>query len=257
MNDLLATLSAAHFGAFTSRDAYECGYHRQSLSQLVRRGQILRVGPGAYVDRERYEAASPEQRHEMSTRAVVRTFDGRVYASHYSALTLMSLPVFGAPLGHIHVARAVDALSRRRSGLSIHTAYGNGAGRLIGGTPSVTPALAILGAAMTCGIETGVVAADAALAVDKTTVDDLQTWLDKLSRHRDVTRARQAVRLADARSESVGESRTRLMLNAIGFRPTPQVEIRDLQGRLVGRVDFLLKRERIIVEFDGLVLHSM
>jgi Transcriptional regulator, AbiEi antitoxin len=78
MNDLLATLSAAHFGAFTSRDAYECGYHGQSLSQLVRRGQILRVGPGAYVDRERYEAASPERRHEMSTRAVVRTFGGRV-----------------------------------------------------------------------------------------------------------------------------------------------------------------------------------
>ena len=81
MNDLLAKLSTAHFGAFTSRDAYECGYNRQSLSQLVRRGQILRVGPGAYVDRERYEAASPERRHEMSTRAVVRTFDGRVYAS--------------------------------------------------------------------------------------------------------------------------------------------------------------------------------
>jgi very-short-patch-repair endonuclease len=168
----------------------------------------------------------------------------------------MSLPVFGAPLGHIHVARAVDALSRRRSGLSIHTAYGNGAGRLIGGTPCVTPALAILGAAMTCGIETGVVAADAALAVGKTTVDDLRIWLDKLSRHRDVTRARQAVLLADARSESVGESRTRLMLNAIGFRPTPQVEIRDLQGRLVGRVDFLLKRERIIVEFDGLIKYA-
>jgi len=256
MNDRLAKLSAAHFGAFTSRDAYDCGYNRQSLSQLVRRGQILRVGPGAYVDRERYEAVSPERRHDMSTRAVVRTFDGRVYASHYSALTLMSLPVFGAPLGHIHVARGADALSRRRPGLSIHTAYGNGAGRLIGGTPSVTPALAILGAAMTCGIETGVVAADAALAVGKLTVDDLLTWLNRLSRHRNVTRARQAVRLADARSESVGESRTRLMLNAIGFRPTPQVEIRDPQGKLIGRVDFLLKRERIIVEFDGLMKYA-
>ena len=120
MNDLLATLNAAHFGAFTAHDAYDCGYHRQSLSQLVRRGQALRLGPSAYVDRARYEAASPERRHEMATRAVVRTFDGRVYASHYSALTLMSLPVFGAPLNHIHVARVADSLSRRRPGLSIH-----------------------------------------------------------------------------------------------------------------------------------------
>jgi very-short-patch-repair endonuclease len=256
MNDLLAKLSAAHFGAFTASDAYDCGYQRQSLSQLVRSGRALRVGPSAYVDRPRYEAASPERRHEMATRAVVRTFDGRVYASHYSALTLMSLPVFGAPLDHIHVARAAGSLSRRRPGLSIHTAYGPAAGRLIGRTPSVAPALAILGAAMTCGIETGVVAADAALAAGKTTEADLETWLGKLSRHRDVTQARRAVRLADARSESVGESRTRLLLNAIGFRPTPQVEIRDRHGRLVGRVDFLLERERIIVEFDGLMKYA-
>ena len=256
MNDLLAKLIAAHFGAFTTNDAYACGYHRQSLSQLVRGGHVLRVGPSAYVDRNRYEAASPEQRHEMATRAVVRTFDGRVYASHYSALTLMSLPVFGAPLDQIHVARAVDSLSRRRPGLSIHTAYGPGAGALIGRTPCVAPALAILGAAMTCGIETGVVAVDAALASDKTTMGDLRAWLDRLSRHRDVTQARQVVKLADARSESVGESRTRLLLNAIGFRPTPQVEIRDRQGRLVGRVDFLLERERIIIEFDGLMKYA-
>lgn len=155
MNDLLSALSAAHFGVFTVRDAYDCGYHRQSLSQLVRSGQALRVGPSAYVDRARYEAASPERRHEMATRAAVRTFDGRVYASHYSALTLMSLPVFGAPLDHIHVARASDSLSRRRPGLSIHSAYGAGAGLLIGRTPSVIPALAILGAAMTCGYRDG------------------------------------------------------------------------------------------------------
>ena len=256
MNDLLAKLSAAHFGAFTAQDSYRCGYHRESLSRLVRQGSALRVGPSAYVDRIRYEAASPERRHEMATRAVVRTFDGRVYASHYSALTMMSLPVFGARLDHIHVARAVGSLTRRRPGLSIHTAYGANAGLLIGRTPSVVPALAILGAAMTCGVETGVVAADAALAAGKTTVADLEVWLATLARHRDVTSARQTVLLADARSESVGESRTRLLLNAIGFRPTPQVEIRDRQGALVGRVDFLLERERLVVEFDGLMKYA-
>lgn len=256
MNDLLRTLSAAHFGAFTAHDAYSCGYQRQSLSQLVRRGRVLRVGPSAYVDRPRYEAATPERQHQMTTRAVVRTFDGRVYASHYSALALMSLPVFGVPLHHIHVARVAGSLSRRRDGLSIHTAYGPGAGCLVGRTPCVAPALAILGAAMVCGIETGVVAVDAALAAGKVTQDDLQTWLGRLSRHREVTQARQAVRLADVRSESVGESRARLLLNALGFLPTPQVDIRDSEGRLVGRVDFLMKRARVIVEFDGLMKYA-
>lgn len=256
MNDLLAALSAAHFGAFTAHDAYDCGYHPQSLSQIVRGGQALRVGPSAYVDRTRYENASPEGQHAMATRAVVRTFDGRVYASHYSALSLMSLPMFGVPLDHIHVARVSDSLSRRRTGLSIHTEYGFGAGCLIGRTPSVSPALAILGAAMTCGIETGVVAADAALAAGTTTLNDLRTWLARLSRHPQVTHARHVVQLADARSESVGESRARLLLSALGFRPTPQVEIRNPAGKLVGRVDFLLKQKRVIVEFDGLMKYA-
>jgi very-short-patch-repair endonuclease len=256
MNDLLATLSAAHFGAFTARDAYDCGYHRESLSRLARAGPVLRVGPSAYVDRARYEAAAPERQHEMATRAVVRTFEGRVYASHYSALTLMALPVFGAPLDHIHVARARDSLSRRRPGLSMHTAYGPRAGQLVGRTPSVTPALAVLGTAMACGIEAGVVAADAALAAGKTTRDDLNTWLGRLSRHPDVTQAREVVRLGDGRSESVGESRARLLLRALRFQPTPQVEIRDEHGRLIGRVDFLLERERVIVEFDGLMKYA-
>ena len=44
MNDLVAKLSAAHFGAFTSHDAYE-GYHRQSLSQLVRRARSCEWDP--------------------------------------------------------------------------------------------------------------------------------------------------------------------------------------------------------------------
>jgi very-short-patch-repair endonuclease len=64
------------------------------------------------------------------------------------------------------------------------------------------------------------------------------------------------VLLADQRSESVGESRARLLLHAIGFEPTPQVEIRDQQGRLIGRVDFLLERQRVIVEFDGLIKYA-
>jgi hypothetical protein len=119
MNDLLATLSAAHFGAFTAHDAYDCGYHRESLSKLVRSGQALRVGPSAYVDRPRDEAASPERRHEMATRAVVRTFDGRVYASHYSALTLMSLPVFGVPLDQ-HPRRASERLVEPTSSRALH-----------------------------------------------------------------------------------------------------------------------------------------
>jgi len=65
------------------------------------------------------------------------------------------------------------------------------------------------------------------------------------------------VDLADGRSESVGESRTRLILRSFDLGiPTPQVEIRDDNGILVGRVDVLYEQRRTIVEFDGLVKYG-
>ena len=36
----------------------------------------------------------------------------------------------------------------------------------------------------------------------------------------------------------------------------PQVVIRDRRGRFVGRVDFLFRAQRTIVEFDGLVKYA-
>ncbi len=37
----------------------------------------------------------------------------------------------------------------------------------------------------------------------------------------------------------------------------PQVVIRDERGSLVGRVDFLFRAQRTIVEFDGLVKYGV
>ena len=60
-----------------------------------------------------------------------------------------------------------------------------------------------------------------------------------------------AALFAKALSESVGESRLRVLMANQGL-PTPelQVEIRGADGRLIGRVDFLLEGV-LVVEFDG------
>ncbi len=107
---------------------------------------------------------------------------------------------------------------------------------------------------MLCGVEAGVVAADAALARVAVTEAELHRWLDRLVRHLSVRAARLAVDLADGRSESPGESRTRLVLRSMALgTPVPQVEIRDDDGHLVGRVDLLYEAQRTVVEFDGSV----
>lgn len=163
-----------------------------------------------------------------------------------------------APLERVHVTRIGDGCARRSVGVHIHRGLGSGATTVIGGAACVQPALAVLGTAMVSGLEAGVIAADAALARDlMITDDDLRDWLGRLAGHPRVRTARLAVGLADARSESVGESRTRLLLAALDLgTAVPQVEIRDDAGHLVARVDFLYGRQQTIVEFDGLVKYS-
>lgn len=139
----------------------------------------------------------------------------------------------------------------------IHRGQGRDAYTAIDGTTCVRPALAVLGTAMVCGVEAGVVAADAALAGDLVTEADLECWLERLARHPSVRSARPAVEHADRRADSPGESRTRLVLHALDVgNPIPQVDIRDDSGHLVARVDFLYREQRTIVEFDELVKYG-
>jgi very-short-patch-repair endonuclease len=68
-------------------------------------------------------------------------------------------------------------------------------------------------------------------------------------------RGHQLVLRADPACESVGETRTRLLLTDHGLPVRSQVEICDEVGGLVGRVD-LLVGDRVIVEFDGAVKYE-
>ena len=57
--------------------------------------------------------------------------------------------------------------------------------------------------------------------------------------------------LADGRSESPGESRSRWLLRLLGFGPTtPQFPVRDGPD-LVGLADLKLDRWDVLIEFDG------
>lgn len=158
-------------------------------------------------------------------RAVVARLGDRVAASHYSALTLLGLPGWQAPMDRVHVARTVAGRGRRSTGVTIHRDYGADAYGFLDGTLCVLPALAVLGSAMLRGVQAGVIAADAALAANMVTDKELRSWLDRLVHHPSVREARLTVDLADARSESPGESRTRLLLGSLRLgTAVPQVE---------------------------------
>ncbi len=256
MNDLLATRASLNNGTFTTVEALETGCTPQGLTQLIATGEIIRLAAGVYAVRTAYGVADSTERHAMTARGVVRRRGSGFQASHYSALALMEVPLWNCNLGRIHVTRTGDGPPRRTKGLSIHKAYGAQSLGGWDGIACVPAALAVVGAASEAGYECGVVAADNVLARNLTTIEELEFWVDYLAGTPNIVAARKAVEFADERSESVGESRTRIVMAAAGLpSPRPQAEIFD-GAQFVGRVDFLLEDYMTIIEFDGMVKYD-
>ena len=69
--------------------------------------------------------------------------------------------------------------------------------------------------------------------------------------------AARAVDFADGRSESVGESRSRVLLHRWGVGPSSlQFEVRGEGGLLVARTDFAWEEHGLLGEFDGRVKYG-
>lgn len=255
MSDLLLARARSIGGAFAWRDAAAMGLRPRELAALVRHGEVVRVGPRAYVLTEALDAArSPERRHGLLTLAQVRAFGDGVAASHHSAAALHGLPFWKVDTDTVELARVSGRSTARRKGLRIHEAYPPTS--LLRGAQSgafvVTPALAVIGTAMLHGEEAGVVAADHALRTHQATKNELVGWLDRLRHHRGLAAARRAVAAADGSADSVGESRTRLVLKAMPDLPEirPQLPFVDESGHTWAYADFGIG-PHLVVEFDG------
>jgi len=98
----------------------------------------------------------------------------------------------------------------------------------------------------------GVVALDAALHRRLLKLSHLKSWLDSHQRFPGTARLRRAVDLAEPATESVMETRLRLLLVLAGLpRPHAQVSLHDDAGRFVGRSDLYYPVQRLAIEYDG------
>ena len=105
--------------------------------------------------------------------------------------------------------------------------------------------------------EAAVVVLDAALHAGLVTRELIESRLFDLAGTRGSRHAARVVRFADGRSESVGESRSRVVLNRLGLAPSAlQFEIRTPSGLFVGRSDFAWEAERVVGEFDGRIKYG-
>ncbi|WP_327639202.1 type IV toxin-antitoxin system AbiEi family antitoxin domain-containing protein [Kribbella sp. NBC_00482] len=255
MNRRLEVIAAGRGGWFTRPDALAAGYSDSELRQRVRSGQWLRLSFNSYVDPQAWPDEPPWEHairlHLLNVRMASERLGG-VVVSHQSAAMLHGLPVWGTDLSRAHFTRVASGGARTGRGVRVHRGT-TSADEVVelGGLKVTSVERAVVETACTTSYEVGVVIADAALREPRTTRDQL---VDAVRRHRHwrgVPAAQAAVLFADGRSESVGESRLRVLMANHGLpEPELQVEIRDEAGRLIGRVDFLLAGV-LIVEFDG------
>jgi hypothetical protein len=81
---------------------------------------------------------------------------------------------------------------------------------------------------------------------------DLRLWAVAHPRYRGLVRLRRAIELAEPATESVMETRLRLVLVLARLpRPLAQISLYDEEGQFVGRPDFYYPLHRLALEYDG------
>jgi very-short-patch-repair endonuclease len=257
----LEVIAAGRGGWFTRADVIAAGYSDSELRRRLRSGQWVRASYNSYVepratpaDETRWERAL--RLHRLNIQMAHERL-GDAVVSHQSAAVLHGLPQWGTDLAKVHFTK--PAAGRDRTGRAIRVHRSPVAAdevALVDGLPVTSVERAIVETTCTTSYEVGVVLSDAALRLGSTTQDRLATVVRRHRHWPGSPAARAAVRFANGLSESVGESRLRVLMANHGLpAPQLQVEIRDAAGRLIGRVDFLLSG-RLIVEFDGAVKYG-
>lgn len=248
MNPTLAALAGQQAGAFAATQAYSRGVTDVELRRAVAAGEVVRVRRGAYVDGRAWDAADVAGRFRLGALAVARTRPPDAL-SHHAALAAHDLPLWQFDADRIDLVTDIEQ-AVARGGIHLHP-RGGWATEVVAGVPVVAVAGAVVRTALTMGLECAVVAGDAALHSRVVTLEQLRAEAARVSPHEGRKRAQGAIDLMDAASESVGESRTRLVVQRLGLAYESQKVLTDAHGRFVARVDFLV--EGVVLEFDGRV----
>jgi hypothetical protein len=238
------------------REALNEGWSDGELDRLVRSGELARLRRGAYVNSTLPLAAA--DRHRLLIRATLAGLRRPAVVSHQSAAVLLGLPLWDVPLDRVHVTRAPPAWTDRSGVLCGHVARLRSDEIIdLDGVLVTDPARTAMDLARSLRHEAAVVTLDAALHRGLLTHDLLRTTLFDIAGTPGSRSAARAVHAADGRSESVGESRSRVILTRWKLAPsTLQFEVRSPFGALVGRTDFAWEEHFLVGEFDGRIKYG-
>jgi hypothetical protein len=245
-------------GVILRREALAVGYDDRAIGALLKSKQWRHVRHGAYIAAEVWDDLAPVERHRVRARAVLKSAKSPVVLSHVSAALEWGADVWDLDLSEVHVTRLDGKAGRREAGVAQHR--GVVPPELVvtrDGVPVLGAARTIIDVTTQYDVEHSLVVANSILHGGHT---DLASCREQAALQDGWARTlttRLVMNLADARIESVGESRSCYFFWSRALpKVIPQFEIRDASGRVVARVDFAIPELETFFEFDGLVKYD-
>lgn len=228
---------------------------RIALARRAGSGELVRVVRGAYLPQAIHQAHGPRRRHRDLVGARVLTDQRPALFSHSSAAALWRLPRIGPWPQRVDVLADLALGGRSTPGIRRHS-EGMVDGDVIDGIPVTTLARTVVDLARIETWENAIVAADAALAMQRfgrapisLNSADLLRELSRAPRRGSATALRM-IDFSDPRSGSPGESLSRISIARARLSPPVlQQRFDDDLGTMY--TDFFWPACKVIGEFDG------
>lgn len=249
-------------GIATAAEYARAGHSKSEIRGLIERGLIVPVSRGVYAKSgpAAQIAALKDGERMLRLAAAVAALGPGAVGSHQDAALVHGLTLLDRPAtGYLSVSRSTKAAVRssRRSGVRERVTWLPRDQVVIAGrVPVTTVPRTVIELARTIPFRAGVVVADSALGLDKTSKDELGAVIKLCGRWPGIERARQVVAFADGKSESALESIARVAF-AEGGLPPPRLQawLGDRYD-VIGRADFYWPEFRTVAEADGAIKYA-
>lgn len=239
---------------FTGREAAGCGVSREQLRRLCREGTLRRVLQGVY--------ASTHLADDLSVRSEAVSLvlpPGAVLCRRTAAwLRGVDLRCPGEPALPVEVLVGTQTEPPHRRGvLAYQSTLPDADAEIVNGLPVTTGIRTAADLARYRPRTEAVVAVDALAHTGHCSLTDIAALVPTLRGQRGVRQLVTVLSLADARSESQMETRTRILIVNAGL-PAPEVQYKvlDQWGRLIARLDLAYPHCRLGLEYDGRAAHT-
>jgi very-short-patch-repair endonuclease/predicted transcriptional regulator of viral defense system len=234
------------------------GLTERQLRTLVTQDALVRIRHRVYATAALVAKAKVDPRKNQALYAFAAILaapnPGIAVASHETAAKIHGLVLLNdRPPDLVTLTRPPDRYSGPGRNTRLHAAELPPAHiTKVFGVPVTTTARTVIDIARNLSYLEGVVTADSALRLGRTTKDELNAVLDRCSGWSGIAQARQVVSFSSGLSESPLESCARVAFARRGLEP-PELQAVIQTEESDFRVDFYWRKYRTVAEADGLL----